>query len=118
MKGLERVRKFEYRPCRIEAGFQVDFVAGAETLHGSCRDVSDAGIRASLDGPVAVGCTGLLILRHPTGVLQVQAQVAYIDRGQVGLVFALQTRSEHEMTKKYIGSIVNPAADSMIVRFS
>jgi hypothetical protein len=117
MNGLGSVRKFEYRPCRIETGFNVDFVTDAETLYGCCKDVSDAGIRATLDRPAEVGCSGLLILRHPTGVLEIQAQVAYVDHCQVGLVFTFRTPWEHELTNEYIASIVNPLAASLVVRF-
>jgi hypothetical protein len=111
------VRRFEYRPCRIAAGFDIDFVSGGETLHGRCRDVSDAGIRATLDGFVDVGASGLLILQHPTGVLELEAQVAYIDNRQVGLVFLFETPWECALTIEYMASIANREAPFVIVRF-
>jgi len=42
------IRKFEYRPCRVTTGFDVDYIVGNETFIGLCRDVSDTGIRVKL----------------------------------------------------------------------
>jgi hypothetical protein len=111
------IRRFEYRPCRIATGFDIDFVSGGETLHGLCRDVSDAGIRATLDGSVEVGSSGLLILRPPTGLLELEAQVAYIEDRQVGLVFLFDTPWECALTIEFIASIANHEAPFLIVRF-
>jgi hypothetical protein len=112
------VRRFEYRPCRILTGFDIDFVSGGETFHGRCTDVSDAGIRATLDGSVQVLDSGLLILRHPAGVLEVEAQVAYIDNRQVGLVFLFDTPWECALTIEYMTSIANREAHSRDRSFS
>jgi len=117
MSDPASIRRFEYRPCRIAAGFSVDFMTGGETLHGICRNVSDAGIRAEFDGSVAVGSSGLLVLRHPTGVLRLETQVAYIEKSQVGLVFLFQTAWEREVTTTFIASIANHTADLIVVRF-
>jgi hypothetical protein len=117
MSDLSGVRKFEYRSCRIAAGLDVEFVTDGETIQGTCRDVSDAGIRASLDGSVIVGGTGLLTLRHPIGVLELEAQVAYIEKSQVGLTFLFKTTWEREITAEYIASIVNLTVPSQVVRF-
>src|SRR5258708_17413205 len=82
MRDLNSTRRFEYRRPRTTTGFSVDFVVGGETLHGLCRNVSDAGIRAEFDGPVpvVVGSFGLLILRHPTRLLKIEAQVDYFEK--------------------------------------
>jgi hypothetical protein len=117
MTAPNSVRKFEYRPCRIATGFDVDFVAGEKSLRGLCRDVSNSGIRATFDGSIAVGTSGLLVLRHPIGVLKVEAQVAYIQTDQVGLEFIFKTSWESAMTIEYIASIANHAATSLVVRF-
>jgi hypothetical protein len=117
MSDPESIRKFEYRPCRIATGFDVDFVVGGRSLHGLCQDVSDAGIRATLDGSLAVGSTGALILRHPTGVFKVEAQVAYIEKDQVGLVFVFKTPLERVNSVEYMVSIANYAAGSQVVRY-
>jgi hypothetical protein len=117
MRDLKSIRNFEYRPCRITTGFDVDFVAGGETLHGLCRDVSNAGIRVKLDGTVAVGDSGLLILRHPTGVLKLEAQVAYIDKCYVGLVFVFKTPWERVTAIEYMAAIASHVAAPMVVRF-
>jgi hypothetical protein len=117
MSNPDHIRRFEYRPCRIAAGFNVDFVMGAKTLHGTCTNVSDAGIRAEFDGSVAVGASGILILRHPSGVLQLESHVAYIEMSQVGLVFILRTSWEREVTTNFIASIANQTADPLVVRF-
>jgi hypothetical protein len=117
MSELESFRKFEYRPCRIVTGFNVEFVTAGETVQGLCRDVSDSGIRAKLDGSVAVGDSGLLILRHPAGVLEIEAQVAYIEKFQVGLEFRFKTSWERELTIEYIALIVSQSAESQVVPF-
>lgn len=107
MSDLESVRKFEFRPCRMKAGFDITFLAGGETLHGVCRDLSGAGVRAEFDGPVTIGSSGELILRHPSGVLDLEAQVAYIERNQVGLVFLFRTSSESALIARLIAAIAN-----------
>jgi hypothetical protein len=117
MSDLENVRKFEYRPCRIATGFHVDFVLEEQTIHGICRGVSVTGIRAVLNGFVAVGRSGLLVLRHPTGKLELESRVVYSEKHHVGLMFLFRSALEREMTSDYIASIANHAADSQIVQF-
>jgi len=101
MSDLDGVRRFEYRPSRIAAGIDVEFKTGGETIQGSCKDVSDTGIRASFDGSVVVGGSGVLTLRHAIGVLALEAQVAYMDKSQVGLTFLFKTNWEREITAEY-----------------
>jgi hypothetical protein len=108
MCNLSSFRKFEYRRTRIKAGFSVDFIAVGETFHGLCKDVSDAGICAELNGPIVVGSSGLLILRHPSGVLRVEARASHIDKGQVGFVFLFKTPAESDMIVGFIASIATP----------
>jgi hypothetical protein len=117
MNDLSGVRKFEYRPSRIAAGIDVEFKTGGDTIQGACRDVSDTGIRASLDGSVVVGSSGVLTLRHTIGVLALEAQVAYVDKSQVGLTFLFKSNWEREITAEYIASIVNLTVPSNVVPF-
>jgi hypothetical protein len=117
MTELNGIRNFEYRPCRITTGFDVDFIVGDETFIGICRDVSDTGIRVRLDGSVVVGDSGLLTLRHPMGTLKVDAQVAYIDSTYVGLIFDFETPRERTAVTEYMAVIANHAAASMLIQF-
>jgi hypothetical protein len=117
MSSPDSIRKFEYRPSRITGGFDVDFVANGETFHGICKDVGNSGVRATFDGPLLVGSSGLLILRHPVGILELDAQVVYIVKRQVGLEFRFNTPWESSMAIEYIASIANHAEPPMIVRF-
>ena len=117
MNEPDSIRKFEYRPCRLKTGFSVDFIVGGETLHGLCTDVGDVGIRAEFGSSLAVGASGLLILRHPVGVLKLEARVAYIEKCQVGLVFLFQTPAECEITSEFIASIANDATAPRLIRF-
>ena len=114
MTEVKSIRKFEYRPCRITTGFDVDFVVRDETYLGLCRDVSDTGIRVKLDGSVVVGDTGLLTLRHPVGTLKIEAQVAYIDNCYVGLIFDFETPRERVATSEYMTIIANHTASTLI----
>jgi hypothetical protein len=111
------IRKFEYRPCRVAAEFGVDFVAEGKTIRGICRDVSNSGVRATFSGSLAVGNSGLLILRHAVGVLELEAQVAYVDELQVGLEFRFKTPWECAMTIEYVASIANHSTTALAVRF-
>ena len=101
----------------MAAGFHVDFVTVGSPFRGLCRDVSDAGIRAEFDDPLTVGGSGLLILRPRTGVLELRAQVAYIEKQQVGLLFLFETPWERRMTTEFIAAIGNHKGRSAIVRF-
>jgi hypothetical protein len=117
MSDPDSIRKFAYREPRMATGFNVDFVTGGPAFHGFCRDVSDAGIRAEFDDPIVVGDSGLLILRPPAGVLEVHAQVAYIEKRQVGLLFLFQTSWERRMTIGFIAAIAHDAGTSPAGRF-
>jgi PilZ domain len=105
MSDMESIRKFEYRRSRMKTGFGIDFVSDGETLHGICGDVSDAGIRAEFTGPLVVGRSGLLILRHPSGAVKIEAQVAYIEKHWAGLVFLFKTPSDCEKAIQFVASI-------------
>lgn len=117
MSDTENVRKFEYRPRRVPGGFKVEFVSNGVSFHGMCSDMSDSGVRAMFDDSLAVGTSGVLSLRHAKGTLQVEAQVSYIDKRQVGLVFLFKTSWERDMTTEFIDSISTLPAVSPIVRF-
>lgn len=99
------IRRFEYRQPRLSTGFSVEFVLAEQTLQGRCRDVSDAGIRAEFNGPIDVGETGMLILRHPMRVLRVEAEVAYLARGGVGLSFLFGSQQQRDLTIQFISQI-------------
>jgi hypothetical protein len=116
MRDLGTVRTFVYREPRTTTGFHVDFLAGASPLRGFCRDVSETGIRAEFDDPLVLGDTGLLMLHPPTGVLELRAQVAYIEKRQVGLLFLFETPWERMMTVEFIAAIANNAGTAPIVR--
>jgi hypothetical protein len=107
MCNLPSFRKFEYRRTRTKAGFSVDFIAEGETFHGLCKDVSDSGICAEFDGPIVAGSSGLLILRHTSGVLKLEARVSHTDNGQVGLIFLFKTPAECDITVGFIASITD-----------
>ena len=102
---MDIIRKFEYRHPRLSAGFIVEFVLTEQTLLGRCRDVSDAGIRAEFDGPIDVGETGTLILRHPMRVLRLEAEVAYLGRGGVGLSFLFDSPQQRDSTVQFMSKI-------------
>ena len=94
----------------------MDFVIEGAPFRGLCRDVSDAGIRAEFDDPLTVGSSGLLILRPANGVLELRAQVAYIEKQQVGLLFLFETPWERRMTIKFMAAIGNERGGSAMVR--
>jgi len=118
MKTEDNVRRFEFRPRRVTAGFDLEFVAEGKCLRGFCEDVSNEGIRARLDGSVVVGSFGLVIFSHSTGVLELEAQVAYLDGHHVGLVFLFQTPWERGVINRLIASIQSSTSGSTIVSFS
>jgi hypothetical protein len=116
MRDLDSIRRFVYREPRMATGFHVDFLAGGSPLRGLCRDVSDTGIRAEFDDPLILGDTGLLTLRPPTGVLELRAQIAYVEKRQVGLLFLFETPWERRMTIEFIAAIADDAGTAPIVR--
>src|SRR6266542_1385220 len=101
MSDFENIRKFEYRLSRLPATLQVAFNVEGETVQGLCMDVSDAGMRARFEGPVAVGSSGLITLQHPAALLKLQARVAYVENNEAGLEFSYDTPSEREETTKF-----------------
>jgi len=105
MCTLTSFRKFEYRLIRITAAFNVDFIAEGETFHGSCKDVSDTGIRAEFEVPMVVGSSGLLILRPSPRIFKIEAKVSHITNRQVGLAFVFETPLELDNAVQFIASI-------------
>jgi hypothetical protein len=118
MKKQDSVRKFEYRPSRTAGGFDLEFIADGKTITGFCKDLSEEGIRATLDGPVVVGSFGLVVFRHSTGTLELEAQVAYIDKLHIGIVFLFQTAWERTAINNLIALIQDIPGESMVVPFS
>jgi hypothetical protein len=112
---VDSLRKFQYREPRLKTGFNVDFVAKGQLFSGLCRDVSNAGIRGEFEGPIVVGSDGLLILRPPFGVLELQAHVAYIEKRQVGLLFVFDTPWERTTTLDFIAAIAKGAGANPVV---
>jgi hypothetical protein len=109
-------RRFEYRLPRLSAGFDVEFIAGTETHHGLCRNVSDDGIRAEFDRSVVMHSEGLLILRPPIGVLKLNALVAYVQNQAAGLIFHFENPWERRMTSEFIANLADPNSPSLVVR--
>jgi len=114
------IRKFEYRPSRITTTFKIDFAVGERVFRGVCRDVSVSGIRAVLDGSLTVGSSGQHTLHHPVGVLDLEAQITYIEKENeeeyVGLVFLFRTPWETANSIGYMDSIANYKANAPMVR--
>jgi PilZ domain len=115
MSPVDSTRKFQYREPRLKIGFNVDFATGGALFPGFCRDVSNAGIRGEFEGPIVVGSEGLLILRPPAGVLELQARVAYVDKRQVGLLFLFGTPWERTSTLEFIAEITQGAGANPVV---
>jgi hypothetical protein len=113
-RGLDDIRRFVYREPRMTTGFTVEFATGGPPARGLCRDVSDAGIRAEFDDLIEVGSSGLLILRPPTGVLEIPARVAYVEKRQVGLFFLFKTPWERRITNEFIAAIAKVTGTSSI----
>jgi len=111
------VRRFEYRHCRVSTGFEVEFVVNGKALFGTCKDVSDDGVRVCVDGSLEVGDSGLLILRYRASALEVEAQVAYMQQCHVGLIFVFSTGWERQVTGEFIASIASELGDLSVVRF-
>jgi hypothetical protein len=105
MNDIDGIRKFQYRPSRMKAHFDVDFIGETETFPGICVDISAAGIRAEFDGIVVVGSSGVLILRSQLGVLNLEAQVTYAVKSVVGIVFRFKTPLERGIAIRFIDAI-------------
>ena len=111
------IRKFEYRPYRVATGFAVEFIRDGKTVTGICRDVSDTGIRAEFAESLDEGDKGLLVLRHSTGTLEVEAQVGYQDKAQVSLTFHFKTSWERGLAVEFIAGIANHSDTAPFLRY-
>ncbi len=101
------MRKFEYRPPRLRSNFTIEFILGDRTLRGHCINASDSGIRATLDGEVPTGSTGLLMLRHPNRALTIQAVATHLQADEVGLSFIFRSKTQRELTQRFLASATN-----------
>ena len=84
---LLQIRNLEYRSPRLAAAITVAFAVNGEIFQGPCKDVSDSGIRARFDRPVAIGDSGSLTLHYRDGAVTRRALVAYLEGPTVGLSF-------------------------------
>ncbi|HEY0306606.1 MAG TPA: PilZ domain-containing protein [Acidobacteriaceae bacterium] len=98
------MRKFEYRHPRLRGSFIVEFIFAGRTLRGTCINISDAGIRATLDGEVPAGSTGLLTMRHPHRSLTIQAVATHLQADEVGLSFIFHSKTQRELTRQFLAS--------------
>jgi hypothetical protein len=100
------MRKFEYRPPRRSSSLTVDFLLGGRTLHGQCLNVSDAGIRVTLDAELPSDSTGSLTLHHHQRSLTIEAAVTHLhaDTDEVGFSFIFHTPKERERTRLFLAS--------------
>lgn len=117
MNGPENIRSFQYRPSRITAGFNVDFVTNEETFHGLCRDISETGLRAAFDYALDVGSSGTLTLLHPIGTLTLEAMIGYVDRTEAGFEFVFRSARDHEIATEYIAGIAKADKGTQVVPF-
>lgn len=107
------MRNFTYRPPRLSSDFSVDFLLSGRALHGRCINISDAGIRATLDGEVPAGCTGSLILHHPRRTLTLQAIATHLQTGEVGLSFLFASEEQRELIRQFIALVAaTPSSQS------
>jgi hypothetical protein len=81
------IRKLEYRSARSTTALAIHFAVDGETFHGSCNDVSESGVRASLNRPVAIGSLGSLTLHYRDGAITRRTRVACVQGLTVGLSF-------------------------------
>ena len=95
MNETAKVRRYVFRQSRAKVAFPVDFLVGGEIFHGVCRNTSDAGIRAEFDRSLVVGSSGLLVLHRLGAALKLEARVAYMDAGDVGLEFTFKSNLVH-----------------------
>jgi hypothetical protein len=82
-----RIRKLEYRSARLPAAVTLHFAVDGETFRGYCNDLSESGVRASLNLPVALGSLGSLTLHFRDGAVTRRARVACVEGLTVGLSF-------------------------------
>jgi hypothetical protein len=115
MGDLDSMRRLAYRKPRMAVGFPVEFVVEGSRFSGFCRDVSDEGLRAEFEDPVIPGSSGLLILRPRTGVLELRAKVAYVEKRQVGLLFLFETSWERRMTFDFVTGVLDETGSSSML---
>jgi hypothetical protein len=84
---LRNIRKLEYRNARHGSAVTIHFAVDGETFRGYCNDLSESGLRACLNLPVAMGSLGLLTLHHRDGAITRRARVACVEGLTVGLSF-------------------------------
>jgi hypothetical protein len=91
------MRDLLYRLPRFSANFPVDVIVGEIAILGTCKNISNTGMRGDFRHRLPVGTEGILRLNHPQQRLEVKARVAYVS--QLELAFNFLFQSEAEMTK-------------------
>lgn len=115
LSGLENIRAFQYRLSRQAAGFRVEFVTGAGTAIGQCRNISPSGIQAHFDLQLEEGSSGRLALYLAAGRCEVGAVVKRVAAEETALEFRCETPYEEQRLADLLGSeekIVQPPSST------
>jgi len=99
------MRRLEYRAPRKTAAFPIEFSTDSGTTQGSCRDVSETGIRAEFDCRSPLGATGVLTLRHPAHKLTLLARITHAEPSHVGFSFVFAVPEERGAAKRFVALV-------------
>lgn len=102
---MPEARPFHFRPYRVNARLSIEFACGDVKLQGVSRDISCNGLRASLNGKIAIGDRGLLMIQSDRLCLELKARAKYIDQEETAFTFSFDSHWERDRLMDLINRI-------------
>ncbi|MFP5277581.1 MAG: PilZ domain-containing protein [Acidobacteriota bacterium] len=115
---MPEARPFHFRPYRVEARLALEFTCGGVKLQGVSRDISCNGVRAILNGKLAIGDRGLLMIHSDRKCLELHARVKYIDQGETAFTFSFDSPWERDRVTDLIKRIQRTSSSGNAIRKS
>jgi hypothetical protein len=99
------VHKFDYRSPRFAVDLPIEFTVQATTLMARCVEISNEGMRLELYEPFPLNARGIVSIRHPDGLLELEARVAHVTDTHGGMVFIYRTDRERSAVAELIAGV-------------
>lgn len=83
----------------------MDFIHGDAVLLGTCKDLSESGLRGTFSEDVAPGCEGLLTLYHGEKQLQMRAKIDSVVESEARIQFEYESEKERAAMTHFIKAL-------------
>jgi hypothetical protein len=101
-----RMRKFLYRLPRVETELPMDFILGDAVVLGTCKNLSESGLRGTFSQTVLPGTEGLTTVYHGENKFQIKGRIASLRGDVTHLLFCFESVEQRESVKAFLKLMV------------